>query len=102
VGPQAHNDRLRTRKGGQPGYHSGGLFIGQLTAAQLFVTGFLGGVFYLFFSAAEGACLPNVVRKELGCGVGGGGQSAAVGSAVGGFSDLAIRATRQSFASPAA
>lgn len=40
------------------------LLISQLTAAHLFVTGFLGGVFYVFFSAAEGACLPNVVRKE--------------------------------------
>jgi predicted MFS family arabinose efflux permease len=37
---------------------------GRLTAAHLFLTGFLGGVFYVFFSAAEHACLPNVVDDE--------------------------------------
>ncbi len=34
-----------------------------LTPAHLFATGFLGGVLYVFFSAAENAVLPNVVDK---------------------------------------
>ena len=40
------------------------LAVGTLSSAQLYVNGFLGGVLYVFFSAAEGACLPNVVPKE--------------------------------------
>ncbi|HWO67898.1 MAG TPA: MFS transporter, partial [Umezawaea sp.] len=40
------------------------LLLGVLTPAHLFVTGFLGGVLYVFFSAAESACLPHVVRPE--------------------------------------
>ncbi|WP_158841386.1 MFS transporter [Saccharothrix deserti] len=40
------------------------LVVGVLTPAHVFVAGFAGGVLYVFFSAAEGACLPNIVRKE--------------------------------------
>jgi MFS family permease len=40
------------------------LLLWRLTPAHLIVTGFVGGVFYVFFNAAEGACLPNVVRRE--------------------------------------
>ncbi|MEU6153459.1 MFS transporter [Actinosynnema sp. NPDC047251] len=40
------------------------LALGVLTPVHVFVAGFLGGVLYVFFNAAEGACLPNVVRKE--------------------------------------
>ncbi|MFD0200891.1 MULTISPECIES: MFS transporter [Saccharothrix] len=40
------------------------LLLGALTPAHVFVVGFLGGVLYVFFSAAEGAVLPNVVREE--------------------------------------
>jgi predicted MFS family arabinose efflux permease len=35
--------------------------LGGLTPEQLYGNGFLGGVLYVFFSAAEGACLPTVV-----------------------------------------
>lgn len=38
--------------------------LGFISPALLFVTGFLGGMFYVFFSAAESACLPNIVPKE--------------------------------------
>jgi predicted MFS family arabinose efflux permease len=40
------------------------LLLHDLTPAQLYVTGFLGGVFYVFFSAAESGALPNVVSKH--------------------------------------
>jgi predicted MFS family arabinose efflux permease len=40
------------------------LLFWRLTPTHLLITGFLGGVFYVFFSAAEGACLPNIVRKD--------------------------------------
>jgi MFS family permease len=40
------------------------LLLNSLTPAQLYVTGFLGGAFYVFFSAAESGALPNVVREE--------------------------------------
>ncbi|WP_063741329.1 MFS transporter [Saccharothrix syringae] len=40
------------------------LLAGALTAAHVFAVGFAGGVLYVFFSAAEGACLPNVVRGD--------------------------------------
>ncbi|MEV5721081.1 MFS transporter [Amycolatopsis mediterranei] len=40
------------------------LVVWRLTPEHLFVTGFLGAVFYVFFSAAESACLPNIVRTE--------------------------------------
>ncbi|MFE9748043.1 MFS transporter [Saccharothrix saharensis] len=35
-----------------------------LTPAHLFVTGFVGGVLHVFFSAAENAVLPNVVGRD--------------------------------------
>lgn len=40
------------------------LWVWHLTAAHLYITAFLAGVFFVFFSAAESGCLPNVVRKE--------------------------------------
>ncbi|MFI6480694.1 MFS transporter [Nonomuraea sp. NPDC050663] len=40
------------------------LWLGELGVAHLVLTAFLGGVFYVFFSAAEESCLPNVVGKE--------------------------------------
>lgn len=40
------------------------LSVGALTPAHVFATGFVGGVLYVLFSAAEGACLPNVVREH--------------------------------------
>jgi predicted MFS family arabinose efflux permease len=40
------------------------LVLGVLTPVHLFVTGFVGGVCYVFFSAAEGTCLPNLVPKS--------------------------------------
>ena len=36
----------------------------RLTPTQLYVTGFLAGVGYVLFSAAEGGALPNVVSKD--------------------------------------
>ncbi|MFJ6673452.1 MFS transporter [Actinosynnema sp. NPDC091369] len=35
-----------------------------LTPAHLFITGFVGGVLHVFFSAAENAVLPNVVDED--------------------------------------
>ena len=35
-----------------------------LTGAHLVITGFVGGLLYVFFSAAEAACLPNLVAAE--------------------------------------
>jgi Transmembrane secretion effector len=35
-----------------------------LTPTQLYVTGFLGGLGYVLFSAAEGGALPNVVSRD--------------------------------------
>ena len=40
------------------------LWLGHLTAAQLYITGFLAGTFYVFFNAAEAGCLPNVVEEK--------------------------------------
>jgi hypothetical protein len=40
------------------------LLMGHLGPVQLFVTGAVGGVFAVFFEAAEAACLPNVVAKD--------------------------------------
>ncbi|MER5267401.1 MFS transporter [Actinosynnema sp. NPDC002837] len=40
------------------------LALSALTPAHLFVTGFVGGVLHVFFSAAENAVLPNVVGKD--------------------------------------
>ncbi|MEV0678530.1 MFS transporter [Actinosynnema sp. NPDC050436] len=40
------------------------LVVSTLTAAHVFVAGFVGGLLHVFFSAAEGACLPHVVREE--------------------------------------
>jgi predicted MFS family arabinose efflux permease len=40
------------------------LLLWRLTPEHLVVAGFVGGVCYVFFNAAEGACLPNVVRRE--------------------------------------
>jgi predicted MFS family arabinose efflux permease len=40
------------------------LWLDRLTPTQLYVTGFLGGLGYVLFSAAERGALPNVVSKE--------------------------------------
>ncbi|WP_248581690.1 MFS transporter [Nocardioides sp. InS609-2] len=40
------------------------LWLGHVTPVQLYVTGFLGGVFFVFFSAADAGALPNVVEKD--------------------------------------
>lgn len=37
---------------------------GALSPAQLYVTSFIGGTAYVFFNAAQGACLPHVVAPE--------------------------------------
>jgi MFS family permease len=39
------------------------IWLDRLTPTQLYITGFLGGLGYLFFSAAEGGALPNVISK---------------------------------------
>lgn len=40
------------------------LWLWHVTPMQLYVTGFVGGVFYVFFSAADAGALPNVVEKS--------------------------------------
>lgn len=40
------------------------LWLWHVTPAQLYVTGFVGGVFYVLFSAADAGALPNVVEKD--------------------------------------
>lgn len=40
------------------------LWWGHLSSVQLYVTGFVGGVFYVLFSAADAGALPNVVEKD--------------------------------------
>lgn len=40
------------------------LWVGHLSLLQLYVTGFLGGTFYVFLSAAESGALPNVVGEQ--------------------------------------
>lgn len=40
------------------------LWLAHVTPIQLYVTGFLGGVFFVFFSAADAGALPNVVEKD--------------------------------------
>jgi len=40
------------------------VWLGHVTPIQLYVTGFLGGVFFVFFSAADAGALPNVVEKD--------------------------------------
>jgi predicted MFS family arabinose efflux permease len=40
------------------------IWLGRLTAAQLIITAFAGGVCFVFFSAAEETALPNIVAKE--------------------------------------
>ena len=40
------------------------IWLHRLTPAQLYITGFLGGVGYVLFSSAEVGALPNVVAKD--------------------------------------
>lgn len=40
------------------------LWVGHLSLLQLYVTGLLGGTFYVFFSAAESGALPNIVPEQ--------------------------------------
>jgi MFS family permease len=40
------------------------LWLWHVTPIQVYVTGFVGGVFYVFFSAADAGALPNVVEKS--------------------------------------